>query len=1076
MDFDIPIATICPSCNSPVAGGAKYCAECGARIVGAVAASAPPRLVERKFVTVVFIDMVGSLSIIRDKDPEDAHELLESAMAVMSEAVHAYGGVVADRLGDGIMAIFGAPVSQDDHATRACHAALRLHFLVERSLGSRIALRVGMNSGEVAVGSALNDFAANYTATGAVVHIAARLQGMAAPNATVMTAQTAALVRDVMRTEAIGRLTLKGLEAPLDVHRLIGPIAGRDRFSPEPAGSAFLGRAAALAVLDQALAAALDGRGSVVGISGEAGIGKTTLIERFAQRQQHAVTLVRGTAEHYTSVAPFQLFAEVLLQLLGLGEVPVAQRRAEITARLAALGLDHATCEAPLLDLLDLDGLPPSWDRLAPVLRHDLIGSAVIEVLLAESRRRKLLVVLDDVQRADASTIHLVNRIIPRVGRHQLLVVVAFRPELVHHWAGNDNYAQLRLERLSDDDTRALIAGFFGQDVLPRLEQQLLGWSKGNPLFLRESVRALVEAGALANPDVAAAIAVPASIGAVIAARIDRLPPAAKRVLRAACVLGEQFAFDILASVSGTAEAALAGQLEVLTAAQFIRPLDPVRRTYAFEHGLFQEVGYAALLRRQRRSLHQAAFVALRRSEQSAASVPVEELAHHAHNGELWTEAVPLCREAGRRAAARYSNREAALHLEHAIAALGCADPDALRLEDAITLRLELRTVSIPLLRLDRIGAVLAEADAMAGRLGDLSLRARISAFQAGHAYMTSNPARCISLCRAALRLAGRAPDPGLRVAPQLYLAQAHYGLGQYRRVVTTLVRHRSLQDAALSGAAVGLPVRPALMRGYWLAIAQAELGRFAEAEALAAEMLAQADEHQPFESLYALTAQGFIWMLRGELQAALRSSTSALAVADHNDITFIIPVLASQVGLLLASQGRAAEGLALARRAMHKAEEIGVRAGRSRWCARLAETCLLAGNLPEARENAEAAIRFAEDGGERGYLCSAQRLRAKTRVADADLDGAAHDLARATAIARSLQLGPALAKCQFDAGALAHRAGRLTEARRAFRIARNGFARYQMQAGMARADHALAQLAAGSPAPPAEAFFGSSE
>ncbi len=1076
MDFDIPTSTICPSCNSPVAGGAKYCAECGARVVGAAAASAPPHLVERKFVTVVFIDMVGSLGIIRDKDPEDAHELLESAMAVMTDAVHAYGGVVADRLGDGIMAIFGAPVSQDDHATRACQAALRLHDLVERRLAARVALRVGMNSGDVAIGSALNDFAANYTATGAVVHIAARLEGMAAPNTTVMTAQTAALVRDVMRTEAIGRLTLKGLESPLDVHRLIGPIAGRDRSAPQPAGSAFLGRAAALAVLDQALAAALEGRGSVVGISGEAGIGKTTLIERFAQRQQHAVTLVRGTAEHYTSVAPFQLFAEVLLQLLGLGEVPVAQRRPEITARLAALGLDQATCEPPLLDLLNLDGLPPSWDRLAPVLRHDLIGSAVIEVLLAESRRRKLLVVLDDVQRVDAPTLHLVNRIIPRVARHQLLVLAAFRPELVHHWAGNENYAQLRLERLSDDDTRALIAGFFGQDVLPRLEQQLLGWSKGNPLFLRESVRALVEAGAVANPDVAAAIAVPASIGAVIAARIDRLPPAARRVLRAACVLGEQFAFDILASVSGTADATLAGQLEVLTVAQFIRPLDPVRRSYAFEHGLFQEVGYAALLRRQRRSLHQAAFVALRRLEQSAAAAPVEELAHHAHSGELWAEAVPLCREAGRRAAARYSNREAALHLEHAIAALGRADPDALRLEEAIKLRLELRTVSIPLLRLDRIGVVLSEADAMAGRLGDLSLRARVSAFQAGHAYMTSDPAGCIALCRAALRLAGRAPDPGLRVAPQLYLAQAHYGLGQYRRVVSSLARHRSLQDAALSGAAVGLPVRPALMRGYWLAIAQAELGRFAVAEALAGEMLAQADERQPFESLYALTAQGFIWMLRGEWQAALRSSTSALAVADHNDITFIIPVLASQVGLLLASDGRAAEGLALARRAMHKAEEIGVRAGRSRWCARLAETCLLAGNLPEARENAATAIRFAEDGGELGYLCSALRLRAKTRVADADLEAAAHDQARATAIARSLQLGPALAKCRFDAGALAHRAGRLTEARRALRLAGTGFARYQMQGGMARAAHALAQLAAGSPAPPAEAFFGSAE
>ena len=1076
MDFDSPVATACPSCNRPVASGAKFCAECGARVVGAAPASAPPHLVERKFVTVVFIDMVGSLGIIRDKDPEDAHELLESAMAVMAEAVHAYGGVVADRLGDGVMAIFGAPVSQDDHATRACQAALRLHDLVERRLAARVALRVGMNSGEVAIGSALNDFAANYTATGAVVHIAARLQAVAAPNTTVMAARTAALVRDVMQTEPIGQLTLKGLDAPLDVHRLVGPIAGRDRSAPPPAGNTFLGRDAALAVLDQALASALEGRGSVVGVSGEAGIGKTTLIERFAQRQQHALTLVRGTAEHHTSVAPFQLFAGVVLQLLGLGDVPVAQRGAQVAARLSALGLDLRTCEPPLRDLLDLSELPPGWDGLAPVLRHDLIGSAVIEVLLAESRRRKLLVVLDDLQRVDAPTVNLVHRIIQRVARHHLLLVVAFRPEFVHHWDDNENYTQLRLERLSDDDTRAMIAGFLGQHLLPRLEQQLVGWSKGNPLFLRESVRALVEAGAVDNPDAAAAIAVPASIGTVIAARIDRLAPAAKRVLRAACVLGEQFAFDILASVSGLPDAALASQLDILAAARFIRVLDPVLRSYAFEHGLFQEVGYAALLRRQRRSLHQAAYAALRRSEQGAAPAPVEELAHHAYSGELWTEAVPLCREAGRRAAARYSNREAALHLEHAIGALGHADPDALRLEEAISLRLELRTVSIPLLRLDRIGAVLAEADAMAARLGDLSLRARISAFQAGHAYLTSNPARCITLCREALRLAGRAPDPGLRVAPQLYRAQAHYGLGQYRRVVATLGRDRSLQDAALSGPAVGLPVRPALMRGYWLAITQAELGRFAVAQALAADMLAQADERQPFEALYALTGQGFILMLRGALPAALQSSTSALALADHHDITFIIPVLASQVGLLLATQGRAAEGLALARRAMRKAEEIGARAGRSRWCARLAETCLRAGELAEAREHADTAIRFAEEGGELGYLCSALRLRAKTRVADAELEAAAPDLARAMAIARSLQLGPALAKCRFDAGALAHRAGHLGEARRALRLAGAGFARYQMEAGMARAAQALAQLDAGSPGPPVEAFFGSAE
>ncbi len=1020
--------------------------------------------------------MVGSLSVIRDKDPEDAHEVLTAALEVMTEAVHAYGGVVADRQGDGIMAIFGAPAAQDDHATRACYAALRLHSLVARTLAARIALRVGMNSGEVAVGSALNDFAIDYTATGAVVHIAARLQGLAAPNSTVMTAQTAALVRDAMLTEPIGRSVLEGLAAPLDLHRLVGPMTTERYRSPGRMRRAFVGRVAALAALDEALAAALDGRGGVLGVCGEAGIGKTTLIERFAHRQRRAIALIRSTAEHHTSVAAFQPFAEVMLQLLGLGELPPAQRRSALTARLAAFGLDQRTYEPPLLDLLDLGGLPESWGGFAPLMRHDLIGSAVIAVLLAESRRRKLVVVLEDLQRADSATIELVDQMAKSIAPHRLLVIAAFRPELAHNWDRNENYAQLRLDRLSDDDTKALIAGFLDKAVLPRVERQLVGWSKGNPLFLRESVRAMIEAGAVGDPEAAARIAVPPSIGAVIAARIDRLVPAAKRVLLAASVLGEQFAFDILANVCGMAEAALSAQLDALAAAEFVRPLEPMSRTYCFEHGLFQEVGYLTLLRRQRRELHQAAFLALRRSEQNAAPSPVEELAHHAYGGELWTDAVPLCREAGRRAAARYSNREAALHLENATAALGRADPEGRQLEDAIALRLELRSVIMPLLRLDRIGALLAEAHGMAERLGDISQRARITAFLAGHAYLTRNPTRCIELCRDALRLAGRAPDARLRIAPSLYLAQAQYGLGQYRRVVATLGRDPSLQDAALSGAAVGLPVRPLLMRGYWVAIAQAELGHFAAAEALAGEMLTLADERQPFESLYALTAQGFVLMLRGELKAALQSSASALATADHNDIAFIIPVLASQVGFLLATQGRATEGLAMARRAMRKAEEIGGHAGRSRWCARLAEACLLAGELTEARRHAETALRVAEEGGELGYLCSALRLRAKSRVADGDLDAAAGDLLRATDVARKLQLGPALAKCHFDAGALAHRAGRLTEARRAFRIAGKGFLRYCMPAGTARVGHALARLEAGSVGPTAEAFFGSAE
>jgi len=260
------------------------------------------RLTERKFVTVMFIDMVGSLSVIRDKDPEDAHAVLASALEVMTQAVHAHGGVVVDRTGDGIMAIFGAPTAQEDHATRACHAALRLHRLVAHTLADRIALRVGMNSGEVAVGSASSDFSIDYTATGAVVHIAARLQGIAPSNATVMTAQTAALVRDEMLTEPLGRQSLKGLADPIELHRLVGPASAGDR-TPRPMQREFVGRAAELGFLDEALARGLDARGCVCGLSGDAGIGKTALIDRFAHRHRSTVTVISRMPRCAVSIA-----------------------------------------------------------------------------------------------------------------------------------------------------------------------------------------------------------------------------------------------------------------------------------------------------------------------------------------------------------------------------------------------------------------------------------------------------------------------------------------------------------------------------------------------------------------------------------------------------------------------------------------------------------------------------------------------------------------------------------------------------------------------------------------------------
>lgn len=1031
----------------------------------------PVNVTERKFVTVLFIDMVGSLSLIRDKDPEDARDVLALALGIMTHAVQAYGGVVTETQGDGLMAIFGAPAAQDDHAVRACNAALRAHSVVAQGLAVPISLRIGMNSGEVVVGLALDELANAYTATGAVVHIAARVQNAAPPDTTLLTEQTAALLKDVMQVEPIGSAVLKGLPDPVSLFRLVGPIERHRMAGNLP--TSFVGRAGPLAALHGALERATRGQGAAFAVIGEAGIGKTALIEQFLFQCEHGGTTVRSGADHHTSVAPLQPLTDIVAQLLEISDAPPSLRASLLGSRLTVLGLDRPALEPPLFDLLAIEGVADDWLELSASTRHDLVRSAVVDVLVATSRLRPLLIAIEDLQRSDSATIALIDHVIRSIGTERVLVVLAFRPELAHDWQRNENYIAAHLQRLDTDDILSLIAGTVGEGLPPRVVRQLASWSNGNPLFLREGVRAMLESGAIVDAEAAALIPFPSSIGTAIAARIDRLARAEKRVLLAASVLGKHFTVAILGDILQLETDILAQQLGALVSSEFIHPMQR-ESDYAFQHGLYQEVGYSTLPRRQRRDLHQAAFLAFRRLERETA--PVEAIAQHAYGGELWAEAVVLCREAGRRAAARCSNREAALHLERAITALERADVAGHRLEEAIAIRLELRAVSIPLLRLDRIASLLTEAQGLAERSGNTAQLARVTAFRAGNAYLTRNSEHCIELCRTAMRLAADVGDSKLLVAPSLYLAQAHYALGQYRRSVDILAQASSMQDAGLSGEAVGLPMRPMFMRTYWIAIAQAEIGRFDDAEALVVQMLAQADPRQPFESLYALTAQGFVLMLRGELAAALQVSSAALTSADEHDIVFIVPVLASQVGFLLATQGRAEEGVALGRRALRKAEEIGGNAGLSRWSARVAETCLRAAEFDDARRHAETALKTAAELGELGYLCSAWRLSAKIKAASGHEAAAATDLGRAVQLAQGLKLGPALAKCHFDWATLAHRAGDRADARRGYRRAHTAFARYRMSRGAASATAAMARLDDGSPEPDATVMFGSAE
>ena len=717
--------------------------------------------------------------------------------------------------------------------------------------------------------------------------------------------------------------------------------------------------------------------------------------------------------------------------------------------------------------MVEVGGTPPEWDALDSDLRRRFIASTITRLLIAESQRQTLVVVIEDLQRTDSATTEMLGSLAAEVAGHRILVLASFRPEFEPPWLGKVSHRQIRLEPLSQAEVEELVQRLIDAAAVPRLRRQLLRWSGGNPLFLRESIRALIDEQIIGEGAEAHVllrepthITPPVSIAAIIAERVDRLPPQSKDILLAASVLGEQFSLEVLAQIKGLPEALTMWHLQLIEEASFIRRVSiHLEIVFEFCHSLVQEVCYTTLLRRKRHELHAAAFPVLANPDPDGSAAPIELLAHHAFQGRLWKEAVPLCRTAGRRAMLRSSNREAARHFENALTALDQVDPDGRRIEDAIELRLELRAAQLPFLQLTKIGDLLQEAYALSQQLGDKEQLARVTGFMAAQAYLTRGPEACASLSRRSLHIARHTGDESLQIAPNLYLAQAQYAFGRYRQAIALLQRNLHLIRRCSSTVSLGLPGRPLVMSLYWIAISKAEIGEFQEAEEVARRMLADENGPQPFDSVYAQTALGFVQLVRGELEAALEFSAKALEMADENDIKLLVPVLASQVGWLLAQLRQPDKGLTLARRAIQTAEAIGVQAGRSRWCARLAETCMLAGDMTEATRHVQTAIALAERGAEFAYLCSALRLRGTIACRSGHLESGRSDLERATAIAERLAIGPMVAKCLLDMGYLESSALNPAKAQFLIRDAVAGFRRYRMTTWEYRAEQELARL-----------------
>jgi len=521
---------------------------------------------ERKQVTVLFADLKGSTELIRDLDPEAAQRLLDPALQRMMDAVHRFEGTVNQVLGDGIMALFGAPIAHEDHALRACYAALAMQDAlqrfaeeVRRTQGLEVQLRVGLNYGDVVVRTIGNDLHMDYSAVGQTTHLAARMEQLATPGTIHLPAATLRLVEGLIRVTSLGPMPIKGLPVPVEVFELLGVAPMRRRLQAAIARglTRFIGREQELAVLRQTLAQAGQGQGQLVALLGEAGVGKSRLVYECVHG--HAIQswrVLESASVSYGRATPYFSVIDLLKRYAHLDDADdVRTIRAKVTGQV--LMLDEALQDTLPTLLALLDALPDDspFHQLDPAQRRQRTLTALKRVLLRESQVQPLLLVVEDLHWIDTETQTLLDSLVESLPTAQILLLVNYRPEYQHSWGSKTYYTQLRLDPLPPASAAAVLQALLGDDPsLAPLTSLLITRTVGNPFFLEESVRTLVEAGVLvgamgtyrlAQP--LHSIEVPATVLAVLAARIDRLPPDAKYLLQTAAVIGTEVSGPICA-------------------------------------------------------------------------------------------------------------------------------------------------------------------------------------------------------------------------------------------------------------------------------------------------------------------------------------------------------------------------------------------------------------------------------------------------------------------------------------------------------------------------------------------------
>jgi class 3 adenylate cyclase/tetratricopeptide (TPR) repeat protein len=1086
-----PLARACDNCGAQLSPTAKFCSECAhpagpaapsaSQRLGAPEAYTPKHLAEkiltskaalegeRKQVTVLFCDIVDSSRLAERLDPEAMHEVMDRALRLMAEAVHRYEGTVNQFLGDGMMALFGAPVALEDHAFRGVQAALTIQETLsgyseqlKHDRGVELQLRLGLNTGLVVVGRIGDDLRMDYTAVGDTTHLASRVQALAEPGTILISEATHRLAEGYIRSEALGPVAVKGRSEPVQVHRVIGRRRGRTRLevSVERGLTQLVGRERELGLLHECLARAKAGRGQVVGIVGEPGVGKSRLLYEFRKSlERERVTWLEGHCVAYGQATPYLPILRILRTNFQIEEddnpLQIQEKLRQGIHRL------DPTLEGilPFLhDLFSLPGANEALKHLDPKDKRQKTFEAIRTLTVAGSQRRLHVLILEDLHWIDKISEDYFAFVTAGLAGVPVLLLTTQRPGYTVRWADKTYYTQIALDLLGEGETDALVAALLGSRHLPSdLVRIVREKAEGNPLFVEEITASFLERGMLVrrNGEIlwtgGVPVEFPATIQDIIRARIDRLEEPVKRTVQAASVIGREFGLRLLTRISEVA-AEVQHYLEALTHAELIHETRFFPELeYIFKHAVTQDVAYQSLLAQRRKELHGAIGRAIEDLYADRLAEHATILAYHYARSERQDKTVEYALLAGDQAARLYANAEATTYYEQALTMARALPPAPPAHCAEIDAALKLAAVGMTRQDIERDRRNVERARALAEQLQDEGRLAQALYWLGRLQYVLGDSASAIAYAEQSLEIADRLSDETLAAPPVNLMARAScwFDLSKACRMFERSVEQMSRlgnkgEEATASGFA-----------GFLFAFT----GEFDRALAYAKRAVELAQEiKNPLAEAAAYQFRAAVLDHHGEWARAIADYECARHVAERAGDLFRVFIVKFWEGRAHTRAGNASRGRTLVEEGFALAERIGTKFALAQGKVSFAESLLALGELDEACRVCQETITLTEESGDRFHAALAHRTFAEAliRLRPPGSQGAQREILEAIRIQQEIGARPELARSYVSYSRLLKATGEIEQAREHLTQAIDMFRQMGMAWDLGHAEQAL--------------------